>query len=219
VSALASRVARLFVEHAAGEPVPAASPRREPWVAAVLAPSEHCDAAAAGVALALARAHGAPCAIAAVAGRCGGWGMGAPTAPATRCAAARAGAHAIGGSASGRLVRLDAPLGAEDPSGLAAAASALLGRAVAASGVPGALAVPFARDAGLDRVLGWHHAIVVVHHGRILDALVQPVLESVAALGRPVARMEPPARVPATAAMLGLRMPADAARAVAELGA
>lgn len=108
---------------------------------------------------------------------------------------------------------------AEDPVGAVAAASLELIGAARAVAAPAALAIPLARCAALDRVLGWHDAIVVVEDGRTtLPELVQLIAESLTALDRPVAAMPLPTRLHAAPAAAGLRAPAPAAAAVASLG-
>jgi hypothetical protein len=185
----------------------------------VLCSATRARAAAAGVALALAGACGSACATVA--------GIGVPgvppdaaALPAARRAAARLRADRLAAGASGRLVWLDDPAGdaVQDGAGLAGAASSALGRAVAVVGTPAVLAVPFARTAALDRVLGWHAGIVVVREPAVDDALVDRSLASLAALGRPVVELTPPARWPAALSVAGLRAPGCAAQAVAQLG-
>ena len=112
----------------------------------------------------------------------------------------------------------DDPIAA-DPAAAVAAASVELHGAARALAAPAALAIPFARSAALDRVLGWHDAIVVVEDGRATTPeLARLVLDSLAALDRPVAAMTLPSRLHAAPATAGLRAPAAAAAAVAALG-
>lgn len=107
----------------------------------------------------------------------------------------------------------------EDPVGAVAAASLELAGAARAVGVPAAVAIPLARTAALDRVLGWHDGIVVVDDERTtMPELAELARESVAALDRPVTAMALPSRLPARAAVAGLRAPDAAVRAVADLG-
>jgi hypothetical protein len=105
-----------------------------------------------------------------------------------------------------------------DPAGAAAALSTELSRAARAVEAPFALAIPFARSATLDRVLGWHDAVVVVRTPDATVALLQLVLASVAALDRPVVAVPVPGRLAATVATAGLHAPTFAAAAVAQLG-
>jgi hypothetical protein len=175
--------------------------------------------AAAAIALAMARGLGAPCALAA------SLGAGATSSltwvPSAHRAAAALRERALPASACGRLVWLAdrrGPLPADDVAAGAAALSAELGRAATAVGLPGAVALPLARTAALDRVLAWHDAIVVVHDPDAADGVLERALASVAALGRPVAEMVPPRRVAGTLAVSGLAAPSEAAAAVAQLG-
>lgn len=114
-----------------------------------------------------------------------------------------------------------APLGPhdDDPVGVVAAASVELSGAARAVGAPGAVAIPLARTAALDRVLGWHDGIVVVEDERTtMPELAELARESLATLDRPVTAMALPSRLPARAAVAGLRASEAALRAVAELG-
>ncbi len=200
-----------------GRPAALAGP--VPLVAVLCAP-ERGRAAASGVALALARASGGLCALAgAVGGGTGSQALGGS--PSARRAAAALRERGLHGAASGRLVwlsdgRAAAPPG--DVAGWAAALSAELGRASSAVGAPGAVALPFARSAALDRVLGWYDGFVVVPEPGSSAAVRERVLASLAELRRPVAVMAPPGRIPAALAARGLRVPAEAVDAVAQLG-
>ena len=189
-----------------------------PLVAVLCRPPRE-RAAAAGIALALSRAMGASCALASVAGSGPAQSLGAS--PAARRAAAALSAWNLPGVACGRLVWLPdrREVGAAGDVAVGAAAlSAELGRAAAAAGAPGAVALPYVRTAALDRVLAWHDAIVVVREPDTSEPILQRVLSSLAALGRPVAEMTPPPRLAATLALAGLRVPSEAAGAVARLG-
>jgi len=187
-------------------------------VAVLCAPSR-ARAAAAVVALALARGAGSPCVLAAAVGS----GCPAPlggTLAARRAAAAlqRAG-H--GAAARGRLVWLGDRRGGEpvdDAADRAAALSAEAARVVSTVTAPAAIALPFTRSDALDRVLAWHHGIVVVFEPGTADALAARALASLAALGRPVAVMAPPGRLASVAACGGIATTAAAAGAVARLG-
>ncbi|MBB4664490.1 hypothetical protein [Conexibacter arvalis] len=130
---------------------------------------------------------------------------------------ARAGGSAGAESADRPAADPVDPLG-DDPVGAVAAISLELAGAARALSVPAALAIPLARSSALDRVLGWHDAIVVVEDGRsTTPELSELVRESLAALDRPVAPMAPPSRAQARAAAAGIRAPSAAARAIAEL--
>jgi hypothetical protein len=152
----------------------------------------------------------------------GGQAIGAiGGAPAARRAAAALHAHGMHGAARGRLVWLpdgrgDAP--ADEVAAWAAAVCAQIGRAGAAVGAPGAVSLPFARSAALDRVLAWHDAIVVVPEPGSSDAVLERALTSLGALGRPVAAMAPASRLGGLLALAGVRAPAEAVGAVAQLG-
>jgi len=186
---------------------------------AVMCAAPRAGSGAAGVALALARAVGAPCALASA------LGDDARHAPAALPAAARVAAalrrRDLPADASSRLVRLRDRRGpiASDPdvAGRAAALAAELRRAAAETGMPGALALPVARCAGLDRVLAWHDAVVVVQEPDAIAGMGEQTLASVRALGRPVAAMAPPPRLAAALALAGLSAPPQATAAVAEL--
>lgn len=132
-----------------------------------------------------------------------------------------------GGRSAGRAERTGSPDGIaqrgdpaeDDPVGAVAAASLELAGAARAVGVPAAVAIPLARTTALDRVLGWHDGIVVVDDERTtMPELAELARESVAALDRPVAAMTLPSRLQKRAAVAGLRVPDEAARAVTDLG-
>jgi hypothetical protein len=190
-----------------------------PRVAVLCAPPRG-RAAASAVALALADARGVSCALAGAVGVAEGVG-GIGGAPAARRAAARLRAGDLRAGAVGRLVWVADRAGAigelEDVAAVAAAASAELARA-AAIGAPAALALPFGRTPGLDRVLAWHDAIVVMREPGVSDAMLDRALTSLARLGRPVAAMALPIRLSGWLADRGLRTPREAALAVARLG-
>jgi len=143
--------------------------------------------------------------------------------PAARHAAARTVDGGLPASAIGRLVwvgdRRAASGERHDPAALAAASSVELMRAAATVGGPAVLAVPFARTSALDRVLAWHDAIVVMQEPEGSATVMARALASLSELRRPVVAMAQPGRVPAALAVAGLCAPAEAARAVAELGA
>lgn len=186
---------------------------------AVLCTPARARVAACGIALALARALGAACGLAGAAGGVETAPLGAL--PAARRAAVRMRERGLPATASGRLVWLAddrGPLSADDRAARAAATSAELARAAAAAGLPGAVALPFARTAALDRALAWHDAIVVVREPDASDAVIERALASLAALGRPVAAMASPPRLAAALAVGGVRALAEAVHAVAALG-
>lgn len=199
---------------------------------AVLCASSRARACGPAVALALAGTTGAGTALAGVVGdpRTATPGTGTPAA---RRVAARVRERGVPAAPVGRLVwipdrrdgtdprRVPGAAGAidaRDRAGEAAAACAELARAVAAAHVPAAIALPLTRTDVLDRVLAWHDAIVVVPEPGAPAALVDRVLAGLVALGRPVVAMAPPSRVGAALAAAGLRAPAEAVQAVAQLG-
>jgi len=186
---------------------------------AVLCTAPHARVAAAGVALALARAAGRPCALAGALGV--GPGGALSGLPAARRAAVTARRRELPASASGRLVWIAdrrGPLCDEDDlPGRAAAFGAELGCAAAAANVPAAIAYPVTRTTALDRVLAWHDAVVVVRDAEAVTGLLAQALESVAVLGRPVAELELPRRLPGLLAHAGVAFPPEAAAAVALL--
>jgi len=186
---------------------------------AVLCTSARAHAAAAAIALALARTTGAGCGLAAAVGLGGGVSIGAL--PAACRAADRLRERGLPATASGRLVWLAdrrAPLAGKDAAACAAAASVELARAAAEAGAPGALALPLVRTDALDRVLAWHDALVVVPEPAAAGALAERALASLAALGRPLGLVVPPARTAAALAVAGVRAPAEALHATAALG-
>jgi hypothetical protein len=200
---------------------------------AILCTAPVARVAAAGVALALARATGQPCALAGAVGADAGTALGGLLA--ARRAAAALQRRGLPASASGRLTWLSdrrGPLVPGDVVGHTGAAtdvlaldvparcavlSAELGRSAAVLGLSAAVAVPFARTEALDRVLAWHDAIVVVREADAPTAMVERALTSLAALGRPVAAMTPPARLAGALGVAGLAVPAEAWSAVGEL--
>jgi hypothetical protein len=222
VSAVAlAGVRGLFVEARPRAVAGSIPPLAPPPTVAVLCTPARGHAAAASVALALARAAGRRCAIAAAAGASTRALPALPATAAAARAARRLRERGQSATASGRLVRLVAPPVPDrdaDAAGIAAGASAALARAAIATCAPAVLAIPFARVEGLDRVLGWHDGIVVVREPGAPEGLVERALESLAALGRPVAAIAPPAGAAALAATLGLRAHDSALAAVAELG-
>lgn len=195
---------------------------------AVLCAAPRGAAVAAAIALALARACGCPFALAAAVGVAPAGAASLVPSAARAAAQLRRGGHPA--HARGRLVWLadrraeDADAGsgtpqlAVDPADAAAALSADLTRAAAAVAAPCALAIPFARSEALDRVLGWHDAVVVVRAPDASAALLQLVLTSIAALDRPVVAVQAPGRFEAGLAMAGLHAPAFARAAIAQLG-
>ena len=171
-----------------------------------------------GIALALARGLGAACGLVGAAG--GGEIASAGALPAAHRAAVRMRERGLSATATGRLVWLAdgrGPLPVEDRAARAAATSAELARAAEAAGLPAAVALPFARTAALDRVLAWHDAILVVREPDASEGVIERALASLAALGRPVAAMAPPARLAAALAAGGVHAPAEAVHAVAAL--
>jgi hypothetical protein len=196
---------------AAGGPLPT------PLIA-VLCTVPRGRVAAAGVALALARAMGRACALAGTVGEDARGPLVAV--PSAHRAAGSLRERGLSAVAGGRLVQLAdrrGRLSDDDVAGRAAAMSAELGRSAAALGAPAAVAFPFARTAALDRVLAWHDAIVVVREPDAAGAAIECALESLAQLGRPVAAMAPPARLPGMLAAGGVRAPVEALQAVAGL--
>ncbi|ADB52951.1 hypothetical protein [Conexibacter woesei] len=200
-----------------------------PQVAVLCSPAR-AQAAAASVALALAAACSTPFSLACAVGT----GAPAPAslAPGARRAVVRLRQRGEHATAVGRVVWLTAepPAGAagdvdagrsaggrSDAAGTLAGASRALGRAAGAVAAPAVLAVPFARTAAIDRVLGWCDAIVVVRDAETPTALAELVLGSIEELRRPVVAMDAPARIAARAATAGLRAPAVAVDAVARL--
>jgi hypothetical protein len=191
----------------------------------VLCTAPRARVAAAVFAMALARTLGTPCGIAAsagVGGRLPGAGLATPAA---RRVAARLRARGQHATASGRLVwlpdrRVAAPreIVDADLAGAAAAASADLGRAALAGGVPAVLALPHARTAALDRVIAWYDGIVVVREPDATAAVMNRVVESLSALGRPVVCVSSPPRHEAVLTLPGLRTSPAALSAVAQLG-
>lgn len=206
------RVARRAVAvSGAGAPLPA------PLVA-ILCTTPRGRVAAAGIALALARASRRPCALAGAVGEDPSGSIGGM--PGARRVAHGVRDRGLPAAASGRLVWLPDRRGAlvaDDIAGRAAVMSAELGRAAAFAGAPAAIALPFARTAALDRVLAWHDAIVVVREPDAPAAVIERALTSLAKLGRPVATMAPPLRLSGALAAWGVAAPAEAMRAVADL--
>ncbi|MBS1868929.1 MAG: hypothetical protein JSS99_04645 [Actinobacteria bacterium] len=199
---------------------------------AILCTEPRARVAAAGIALALARAAGARGALAAALGHGGGSALGGLPTARRASAALRRDGRAV--DASGRLAWLadrragvddDAPVRLADRRGTveddaaarAAALCAELGRAGTLAGLPTTVALPLARTAALDRVLAWHDAIVVVREPDAADGLAERARASLARLGRPVAELTPPRRLAGALALGGMAIPQEAAVAVAEL--
>jgi hypothetical protein len=185
---------------------------------AILCAAPRGRSAAAGVALALARATRRSCAFVGVVGEATP-GSVAGTPSALR-AARGVRERGLSAAASGRLVWLSdcrGTLATDDIAGRAAAMSAELGRSATFAGVPATIALPFARTDALDRVLAWHDAIVVVREPDSAPMVIERALASLAELGRPVAAIAPPRRLSGTLAAAGVVAPAEAVRAVAEL--
>ncbi len=203
-------------------PMRAATPIRPPapTIVVLCAPSRGRGAAAA-VGLAIARVLGAPCAVAAVVGGADVTPSVGLRTPATGHAATVLRARGNAARTSGRLVwlpdRRPEETVAADPAGAAAAASAELGRAVAATGLPGVLAIPLMRSDALDRVIAWHDGIVVVREPDATALVADRVAESLAALGRPLVGASPLSRQAAVLAELGLRAPLAMVQAVQRL--
>ncbi|HEU4704030.1 MAG TPA: hypothetical protein VFS37_16225 [Conexibacter sp.] len=215
--ALGSRGAALRSTRCAAPAAGAGGAAGAPLVA-ILCAQPRARVAAAGVALALARASGCPLALAG--------GIGAPPAavalalPSARRAAAALRRRALPAHASGRLVWVADRRGAlpdDDGPSRCAAAGAELGRSAAALGAPAAVAYPFARTDALDRVLAWHDAVVVVREPDAPAVVIERALASLARLGRPAVAMAPPSRAAGALAVAGFAVPAEAAAAVAAL--
>lgn len=210
----------LFVEPAA-RAVVAQPPVALPSVA-VLSNGTGGAAVAAAISSALADHCGRPCALVATVG------PAPPGIVALSPAAVRAAARLRGSGqparARGRLVWLagEVPTGGghadDDPAAAAAALGARVARAAAATGVPSALALPLARSAALDRILAWHDGVVVVQEPGASAAIAELVLDSLAALGRPVTAVPAPSRIVAQLVTLGLHTPVFATAAVERLG-
>jgi guanyl-specific ribonuclease Sa len=189
-----------------------------PPLVAILCAAPRAHAAAAGVALALARLTGRPCALAGAVAADARTAL--PAMPTARRTAAALQRRELPASASGRLVWLAdrrGPLQADDVPSRCAALSAELGRSAAALGAPAAVAFPFVRTDALDRVLAWHDAIVLVREPDAPDAVIEHALASLARLGRPAAAMTPPSRLSGALALAGVALPSEAADAVGEL--
>ncbi|HST43003.1 MAG TPA: hypothetical protein VLK58_25990 [Conexibacter sp.] len=208
----------LFVEPAA-RAIVAQPPIALPSVA-VLSNGTGGAAVAAAISLALADHCGRPCALVATVGP-------APPgvvalSPAAARAAARLRRSGQAARARGRLIWLAGELpqdgDEDDPTAAAAGLSARVARAAAAIGAPSALALPLARSAALDRILAWHDGVVVVQEPGASAAIAELVLDSLAALGRPVTAVVAPSRVVAQVVTLGLHTPGFAAAAVERLG-
>ncbi|HEY4280794.1 MAG TPA: hypothetical protein VGM91_21430 [Conexibacter sp.] len=187
-----------------------------PPVVAVLCPAGRARATVASVALALASATGARCAVAAVAGvREVSSQLGSLAA---RRGAAQLCARGYDAAAGGRVVWVADVAGVEDdPAGGAAALALVTAGAGRALGVPAVVAMPFARSDALDRVLGWHDAVVVASDQVATPVITELARTSLAGLARPVALMPAPVRLPAAAAGAGLRATAEAVQAVTQL--
>ncbi len=185
---------------------------------AILCAEPRARVAAAGIALALARATGRRCALAGALGAAAGTAVAAM--PAARRASVALRRRGLPASASGRLVWLAdrrGPLQADDVASRCAALSAELGRSAAALGLPAAVAIPCVRTDALDRVLAWHDAIVVVCEPDAPDAMIEQARASLARLDRPVGVMAPPSRTAGLLALAGLAVPTEATTAVAAL--
>lgn len=196
---------------------------------AVLCRPGRAWAAASAVALALAQACRSRTALAAAPSASPHGGL--PAAPAARRALARLEAQGLAATASGRLVRAHAleageaegaapghVVRADEAERRAAGLVAAVGRGAAAAAAPAALALPLARTVELDRLLGWHEAVVVIREPDVSGPLFERALAGLAALGLPVAPMTPPTRVGAALAVGGWSAPAEAVRAVDALG-
>ena len=216
MSGALARVGGLFLAPPADGPSSAASRPAAAAIVVLCAPSR-AGVAASALALALARARGRSCGLAAAVGDDAV--PGGLVLPAAHRVAGRLRARGHEAAAAGRLVWLGVERGADDsPGSSAVAASAAVARAAGAVLAPAALAIPLARDARLDGVLADHDGIVVVPEPNAAPVVLEQALASLAALGRPVARMPPPSRAAGALALAGVRAPAVALRAVAELG-
>jgi hypothetical protein len=194
-----------FVEPPEAVPQPSASvtplnpeplaPLPAPCVA-VLARASECGAATAVVALALARAQGARCAVAA------GWHVDWRSSPrvgavsAARRVGLRLEAVGLAARATGRLVRVRLP---DEPAAAAAAAE----RTMAGASCPVAIGLAGPRDPALDDLLATADLIVVVQRPGADTALARAVEAGLAHLTVPVTtcqiRVAGPLRALATA--------------------
>jgi hypothetical protein len=123
-----------------------------------------------------------------------------PRAPATRAVrrlAARLEARGVEAVASGRLVRGALP---RDPPEAVAAAQ----RAVAAAGVPAAVAVAGPRSDALDALLVLHDAVVLALRAEPGDPLARAATAGLAHLGVPVAAVHAPGGLSRPLATAGL---------------
>jgi soluble lytic murein transglycosylase-like protein len=222
VSAVLARLRDVFVEVPAvgtSARLTAATPAP---IVVVLCAAVRGPAMASMLALALARALRHPCAVACAVG-----GVQPPTGlatPGTRRAAARLRGAGADASASGRVVWIDGNATAdaggleEKPEAIALAACARLRHAAGAAGGPAALALPFRRSPGLDRVLASQDGIVFVREPDATATVVERIGRSLAALGPSVASVAPPTRLAGALASRGMTASASARAAVGQLG-
>jgi hypothetical protein len=195
---------------------PEQRPARTPLVA-VLCEPQRARVAAASTALALASAVGARVAVAAVAGVRDARSQLASR-PASRCAA-RLVARGYAAAAVGRVAWVaDASPSADDVAGEAAALVVVTAGAGRMLGVPAVVALPVARTAALDRVLGWADAVVVAERHAKTPAVAALERASIERLARPTAFMATPSRAAALLAGAGMRATPEAVQAVAVLG-
>lgn len=212
-----------------------ASAAAPPWSVAVLCAAPRARAAAGAVALALARVHRVPCALAAVGG------VVPPStslSPAALRAAAAARAGGCGASAVGRVVWVGADADREpetddaEPTGEGTAddggavrdprAFERIVRALARAGeradLPAVAAVSCARGEEVDRVLARFDALALLPEPTTPRAIATLARESLAALGRPVAELPVPSRWAERLARAGLVAPEGVFDAIARLG-
>jgi hypothetical protein len=220
---LLSRVRDYFVEiDERGPPAPVLRRRRvAPDAVGLVGPPRLTAATGAALALALARLHGARCAIlcrlpepgagepAAVAAASQRAPGGAPAVPAARRAAASLRAHDLAADAAGRLVRVtfadDAPIGATAT------------RVIAAVPGPVVLAVDRPRDDGIDRALAEQDAVAWLMPEGTEPSLIGVGNRSLEALGPPVFSVRPPSALVRRLALSGVASPGLAALLLGEL--
>ena len=143
--------------------------------AALLGRPREVIAAAPALALALARGHRAPCAVA-----CGwrvGWSSGArlPAVGAARRLALRLDARGLPAEATGRLVRVRLP---DEPAAAAAAAE----RTAAAAACPVVVGLAGPRETALDHLLAAQDLVALVHRPGTDAALARAAEASLAEL-------------------------------------
>jgi hypothetical protein len=210
VNELIARVRDFYLASEADGGAPPRSRARSarlPVAAAVIGAPRDVGAMAHGLALALARDGGLPCAVVCRWRLRRDLGLTAPPRTAARRLARRLEGRGLACGGAGALVRVDLP----DPPAEAALAAE---RAAGACAVPIVLGLAGPRDADVERLLMVQDLVVLAQGADDDPALGRLALESLSALPAPVVACRPPGGAAASLATAGIAVPGGVRRAL-----